>query len=294
MAVGARSLDDVTSVLAGYHGRPIDDLVSLCGGYWSAAYAYSVDGQELVARFGADRSGYDLDRAAMAYARPGLPVPEVLDIVAVDDGWLAVSVRHHGTFLEDLAVGDALAAAPSIERMLTALRVTPAPADWPSWRDWLRAGLVDDPVAVVSGWRARMTGDVEGLFVAACDLIERVLPDIPERRDLVHGDLLHQNVLVDDGEVTAVFSWKCSTFGDFLFDAAWCEFWSPWHSGIEALDIVDRVRRTSAAEDLVDVDQRLNCYLTHIGATHLAWTTWTGDAATRAEVAARLAWALGR
>ena len=44
----------------------------------------------------------------------------------------------------------------------------------------------------------------------------------PERRDLVHGDLLHGNVLVspDARRVQAVLSWKCSVRGDFLFDAA--------------------------------------------------------------------------
>src|ERR1700756_4331826 len=60
----------------------------------------------------------------------------------------------------------------------------------------------------------------------------------PERRDLVHGHLLHGNVLVnpDAGRVEAVLSWKCSVRGDFLFDAAWCSFWAPWHPGIAAGD----------------------------------------------------------
>lgn len=63
----------------------------------------------------------------------------------------------------------------------------------------------------------------------------------------MHGDLLHQNVLIspDGTKVSAVFSWKCSVLSDFLYDVAWCSFWSAWHQGI--------------------------------GATHLAWNAWTGD-----------------
>ena len=74
----------------------------------------------------------------------------------------------------------------------------------------------------------------------------------PERRDLVHSDLVHQNVLVSDdwSRVTAVFSWKCSVRGDFLFDVAWCTFWSAWHPGIAAIDLwgrtTGRSRRSSA------------------------------------------------
>jgi hypothetical protein len=60
----------------------------------------------------------------------------------------------------------------------------------------------------------------------------------PERRDLVHGDLLYGNVLVslDARRVEAVLSWKCSVRGDFLFDAAWCSFWAPFHPGVAATD----------------------------------------------------------
>jgi aminoglycoside phosphotransferase (APT) family kinase protein len=40
---------------------------------------------------------------------------------------------------------------------------------------------------------------------------------------VLHGDLLHGNVLnsQDAKRITAVFSWKCSQRGDFLFDTAW-------------------------------------------------------------------------
>ena len=96
----------------------------------------------------------------------------------------------------------------------------------------------------MSGWRATLAADPEldDLYRRCEQRIGELLDACPERRDLVHSDLLHQNVLVSDdwSRVTAVFSWKCSVRGDFLFDVAWCTFWSAWHPGIAAIDLWGR------------------------------------------------------
>ena len=112
------------------------------------------------------------------------------------------------------------------------------------------------------------------------DLIEAC----PERRDLVHGDLLHANVLVaeDGSRPNAIFSWKRSLRGDFLFDTAWCTFCSAiWYPGIAAADPWDRVRREPSirndADAWVDASERHHCYELHIGLTALASpAVWVG------------------
>jgi Ser/Thr protein kinase RdoA (MazF antagonist) len=100
-----------------------------------------------------------------------------------------------------------------------------------SWREFLLAGLVDDPGKLVHGWSAALAADRElaALSAVAAGRVRALIDACPERRDLIHGDLLHGNVLVspDAGRVEAVLSWKCSVRGDFLFDAAWCSFWAP-------------------------------------------------------------------
>ena len=47
-------------------------------------------------------------------------------------------------------------------------------------------------------------------------------------RTLIHNDLLNRNALASGGQVTAVFDWGCSIYGDFLCDLAAFVFWSPW------------------------------------------------------------------
>src|SRR5579884_781226 len=62
------------------------DLEPLTGGFWSSAYGFSAGGRELVVRFGQNVSWFEADRAAMAFASPHLPVPEVLDVGPAFDG----------------------------------------------------------------------------------------------------------------------------------------------------------------------------------------------------------------
>jgi aminoglycoside phosphotransferase (APT) family kinase protein len=307
MAEDERTVDEVAAFLAAHHDGEVADLECLHGGHWSSAYAYRADGRELVARFGQVRDGYDMDQAAAAWSAPDLPVPEVLAVGEAFDGAFAISARHHGRFLEDVSAADAPAAGAALERLLQAMRAVSAPpgapAEWhpPSqdpatstWHRWLLDSLVDDPTRTVSGWRAGLADDsaLDDLYRRCEARIAALVEACPERRDLVHGDLLHQNVLLDDdaSRVTAVFSWKCSVRGDFLFDVAWCTFWSAWHPGIAALDLWSRtVADPSLAGSLDHAPERHHCYELVIGANHLGWHTWTGEGAARQRVADRTA-----
>src|SRR5712672_1332832 len=108
-----------------------------------------------------------------------------------------------------------------------------------TWRGWLSERLVDDPRREVHGWRAALAvrSGIDRVYRAAEARVRDLIEACPERRDLIHGDLLHANVLVaeDAGRPNAVFSWKRSLRGDFLFDTAWCTFCSAiWYPGIAA------------------------------------------------------------
>lgn len=313
MAVARVSKLDVAAFLAKYHGAPVTGLELLRGGFWSAAYGYSVAGRELVARFGPQRGGFEMDRMAMAFDHPDLPIPDVLDVGDAFGGAFAISARHHGRFLEDIDLNDVGAVREPVQRLLAAMRMAGSRPDTPSawyppdadpasstWRQWLLNGLVDDPTRTVSGWRRNLADDarLDALFEAGAARVRQLVEACPERRDLVHGDLLHQNVLLrnDLAAVSAVFSWKCSVRGDFLFDVAWCTFWSPWHPGIAAIDVW---RQTVAAPDITATDlaeaaERHHCYELQIGCTHLAWNAWTSNSSELSAVAQHLERVLDR
>jgi aminoglycoside phosphotransferase (APT) family kinase protein len=262
------SRDEVVAFLCGQPGTP-EDLEALSGGGWSSAWAYRAGGEELVVRFGPEVSWYEADRMAMAFAGPDLPVPEVREVGTTPSGRaFAISVRHHGRFLEDTPVEQAGAIAPTLTRLLVALYRAPAGPDTPvlwhqgaasavGWREFLLDGLVDDPGKLVRGWSAALAADPElaALSAAVTERVRTLVDACPERRDLVHGDLLHGNVLV-----------------------------SPDARRIEAV--------LSGA--LRDAGARHHCYELHIGFTHLGWNIWTGNQADLAATARRLAEVLER
>ncbi|MEL6984148.1 MAG: phosphotransferase [Actinomycetota bacterium] len=297
----------ITQFLRDHHGGEAVDLEPLSGGFWSAAWGYRVGSDELVLRLNDGPDGFRADEQAMAYRSPGVPVPDVLHIGEGLGRWFAVSRRHHGRVLEQVGPEQAEALGPTVANLLAALRTVPDPAGDPgpetdsdtatdgramAWASWLLEGLTDRPGQPTSGWRARLEAEpaADRTFRAAETRVRSLLDACPDRRQLVHGDLLHANVLVTPlaDAVTAVFSWKCSTWGDAVYDLAWCTFWGPWHPGIAALDLWSRVPDTLAPADRVDLASRHHAYELQIGASHLGWYATVEDPDNLGRAAARL------
>ncbi len=278
----AQSEATIIEFLDEHHGTPPNDLEVLSGGYWSAAYGYRIGDDELVLRLSARPDGFRADETAMRHGSATLPIPDVLTIGPAFGGWFAISRRHHGRFLEDVGTDEADVLGPTVVGLLTGLRTVPdAGAETEPWQNWLVEGLTDRPGSHTEGWRQRLAADpaAERTFGAVDERIRSMLEACTDRRQLVHSDLLHYNVLVtpDADAVSAVFSWKCATWGDAIYDLAWCTFWGRWHDGIGALDLWDRVVPALPPTDMVDVGVRHHVYELQIGATHLGWYATLGD-----------------
>jgi hygromycin-B 4-O-kinase len=278
------SEEEAHRFLAAHHRGPVDSLERLSGGFWASAFGYSFGGAELVARFGRDRSWFEVDAAAHAFRSPELPVPRVVALGdAFDSLSFAISERAEGMFLEDAS--DTPSLTKLVRSLLRGLRAAPEVDTDYTWRDWLLGGL--DPAGRNGPLLERIASDERVAPVAkrAEAAFRTLLDACPERRDLVHGDLVHKNVLVapDLSQVKAVFSWKCSARGDALFDAAWLAFWSPWFPGIGALDVW-----ALADDGSPDASTRFACYQLQIGLTHLCWYTQIDDAENLVRCAARL------
>ena len=272
----------VVEFLRAHHGGEPTDLDELGGGFWSAAYGYRIGHDELVLRISDSPDGFRNDDFAMRYGSPAMPVPEVLAIGEAFGRWFAISRRHSGRFLEEVGPDEADALGPTVVKLLAGLRSVPDTGVVTSpWRDWLLAGITDRPDRHTVGWRRTISADagVDRTFRAVDRRIRSLLDACPDRRELVHSDLLHYNVLVTPtaDATSAVFSWKCSTWGDSVYDLAWCTFWGRWHEGIGALDLWQRVVPTLSASETVDVDVRHHVYELQIGASHLGWYATLGD-----------------
>jgi aminoglycoside phosphotransferase (APT) family kinase protein len=282
------SLDEAQSFLNRYHDSAVEGLERLSGGVWSAGFGYRAGGDELVARFGQNRDWFETDRRMREFASDDLPIPRVRDIGdAMNGTCFAISERAYGRFLEDIDPSESEALSGVVTRILRALReVAEQDADY-TWRQWLLGGL--DREGYNGQWWARIAANpaVAPIADAAQARVRELLDACPEKRELVHGDLMAKNVLVADdlSAVRAVFSWKCSARGDSLFDVAWLSFWDTWSPGIAAIDPWSLRLDDGSPEAAI----RHHCYELHIGATHLCWNTQIEDEAELRKVADKLA-----
>lgn len=289
----ALDVREVEGFLSRRFGVDGGGLQPLQHGEWSHAFAFRRGGRDYVARFGAHVEDFAKDRLVANFAIPALPVPAVLEVGDAFGGFFAISERAFGAFLDDLdeagmrrtlpalfaALDDARAAELSTSTGCGLWRADGLGASR-SWREWLSAVGYDSPALRTHGWRARLasspTGD--GPFLAALDAMTALLPACPERRDLIHSDLLHYNVLVSADRVTGIFDWGCSLYGDFLYDVAWLSFWAPWYPAWRVIDFVAEARRHYAAIglDVPRFEARLRCYELHIGLAGQAYNAYKG------------------
>lgn len=295
-AGGAVELADASAFLGSRFGNRVTQVAELGRGAWSRAFSFRLDDHELVIRFGQHRVDYEIDRRAMEYATPDLPVPAVIQIGEAPGGAYAISERRYGRFLESLDPAGWRRLLPALWRALDAMRAQPE--QWPAWLldrpelaggpggRWgaqLLAALEDRPDERVSGWRAVLAGvrDLDELFAEARGHFIELLALCPTSGHVIHGDLLNCNVLVtEDAEsLSAVFDWSCQRRGDFLYDIAWLTFWAPWHSGLAATDIRGGALQhyTASGVPVPRFDERLSCYELHIGLEHLAYHAFTRD-----------------
>jgi aminoglycoside phosphotransferase (APT) family kinase protein len=276
----------------------VDGLETLSGGFWSSAYGFVSGGRPLVARFGESREWYEADRAAMAFGCADLSVPDVLEVGAALGGAYAISERRYGTYLESVDVEKAANSGPMLTKLLLALYNVPktptTDVAWhgnppapgaTTWKKWLQETLLAETGPQAEALKDVLSTDarLRSVYRAGQQKAEQLIQACPERRDLVHRDLLHGNVLINDDatKVNAVFSWKCSVRGDFLYDTSWCTFWGEsFFPGIAAADAWGGVTASLRGADeaaLMDAELRHHCYELHIGLTHMRWHAWTGE-----------------
>jgi hygromycin-B 4-O-kinase len=291
--------------LSGHLGDGVHDLELAGEGAWSRCYGFRHADRDLVIRFGRFVDDFQNDRRASRFARPGLAIPQVHEIGRAFDAWFAISDRVRG---EPLEAGDAAAwreVLPSLLAALDAMREVDlrATAGWggwgpsgnaahASWRDHLLAVNRDAPEDRTHGWRRRLKASAGGVAVFRSGYLKlaELAEAAPSTRHLVHSDLINRNAHVVDGRITGIFDWGCSIYGDFLYEVAWLEFWSPWYEGMDAIDWRAETRRHFQTIDLEvpDVDARMHACMLHIGLAHIAYHAWSGSVDELAAVEKRI------
>ncbi len=290
--------------LASHLGVGVSEVVRIGEGAWSRCFAFTHGGQNLVIRFGKYVSDFEKDRLAHTYATPDLPIPEVLEIGPVMDGYYAISRRVYGMPLESVSAGQWLALVPGVVAALEAMRTADLSAtegfgDWGAdgnagstgWSNRLLSVSEDTPDQRGHGWRERLAESPRGAatFEWGFDLLKQVADDVVPRY-LLHCDLTNRNVLVSANQITGVLDWGCSVYGDHLYDLALFEFWAPWHLQLDVEPLRSAIEQQWAEKGYRPENERsriIACYL-HIGLEHIAYNAHLGDWTTLLAVAKRM------
>jgi hygromycin-B 4-O-kinase len=281
----------ITRMLQQRFDPQVRDVALIGAGAWSRCFGFTRGGEALVVRVGRHGDDFARDAHAARYASPALPVPALLALGELADGYYAISTRAWGEPLEQLDATAWSLALPATVALLAALRqlAAPAGAGWGtwdaagrgtfgSWSAYLLDVLVDSPASRTHGWRQRL-GEIDdgpAEFAWGAALLQQIVDDaVPH--GVIHGDLMHRNVLVDGPRISGVFDWGCAAYGDPLYDLAWFQFWAPWHPnlGVDALTAGLRGHAPAAAP--ADDDRRRLACVLHIGLGHLAYNAWLRD-----------------
>jgi hygromycin-B 4-O-kinase len=154
-------------------------------------------------------------------------------------------------------------------------------APHPSWKAALLDVATDRPEDKGHGWRRRLEESATGAerFDEALDQLSALAAFCPEERHLIHRDLIHFNVLVDNDRISAVLDWGCSLYGDFLYDLASIGFWSAWYPAWHGIDVRAETARHFAAIGLEvpHFDERFRCCQIHAGLDAQQFQALVGD-----------------
>jgi hygromycin-B 4-O-kinase len=289
--------------VAGHYGRRAADIRLLGAGEWSRAYGFVLDGRDTVIRFGDHVEDFRKDQVMAAHSSAALPIPPVIEIGAAGDGYFAVSQRAPGELLDGLDVAGMRAALPGLLAALDALRDidvsgTEGYGNWAPDRtgpaaSWAQALLaISQETARVPGWRAALAASPVGTrpFDQGYARLRELAAGLPDQRNLIHGDLVNRNVLVQGSRITAVIDWGNALYGDWLYDAAWLIFWWPWFPQWQGIDITAELERHWGQHGGLPpgLHHRLRACLVHIGLDAMAYNAYRGRGDDLARIASQL------
>lgn len=273
------SEESARALLAEHFAGAIDALERLPGGEISCTYSFETGDRGYILKFNADVMDANFEKEvfiAREFSSDTVPIPAVIAQGRHEDLHFIVLEKAEGVAMDNLAADEAAAALPAVVETLAAIHAVDVSrfeghglfdgegrGFFPSWRvnlDYVREEERAD--GFYGKWHILFdeTFLERDVFDSVFQRMTELAADCPEERWLVHGDFGFGNLLVGEGRVTAVIDWLEAKFGDFVYDVAWLDFWSP-AGGLAALIARDYEARGVTVPAF---DERLLCYQCYI------------------------------
>lgn len=268
-------------------------ITILKGGAWSSASSVTTYSGEFILRTAATPEDFQRDHFVARYSSSDLPIPAVLGIGQVSEQqWWCLSEQMPGVHLDELSSEEMGRTLPYLARTLRAMRSVDSSANsgygsinkngdgiYKSFADQLMDVANDQTEGRIGGWSTFLKNHAyeRGVFNAGLERMKNLLEIIPDVRQLIHMDTINYNVVVQNNRISGVFDWGCAMWGDALYDLAWFQFWNPWYPQWSNLNIPAYLHREVGV--LGDhAQERMRCYLLHIGIEHIRYNAFLRDA----------------
>lgn len=257
------------------------NLGTIMGGERSKAFYFSVQSKMYVFRKNKHNIGFLKDKFAEENFGKILPIPRMVKMGVFKDGFYAISEYCNGMTLSNKNlefsnelienIFQTLDKIHTINKFDGGFGVTGLNGNAPykSWSDWV---LKDNTLVTKDDGSFYSWKEIKKINFVDNTIIEKIfaeiktlLPFIPNVSTLIHGDFATGNVIVDRKQVLGVIDWNEFGYGDFLYDLAWLDFWTPKIDFVQAY----WVRSKNRGVIIPNYFERIRCHKLFIGLTAL-------------------------
>lgn len=270
---------EVRLILEDCIGHPPQRVDRVSSGQISSTFECLVKGEPYIVQFSEPElaTGLAIERRfGQKLSQAGIPLREVICDGEHDGLAWTVTRRAAGKRMTALTREAYEGALPSVFDTLIALSAVDiadtvgygwldedGQGGWESWEAHLSFVGEEEPEEMFYGkWHGLFdtTFLERDRFDGYFREMARLSEELRAPRRLVHGGFGYDNVLVHEGQVSAVLDWQDARFGDPLFDVAYLDFWP---SGFDLVDLFEsHCGRKGLVHD--DYRHRIRCYKYYI------------------------------
>ena len=254
----------------------VSDLEHIDGGSVARTFAFRAGGQEYIIRFNLDKMlSSNFPKEAYVWqklASTSIPMPPILQVGRLDDLHFAISRKMPGKTLMHHKPNEIGSMFPQIMETLDAIHHIDVSSTQgygvfddrgrgmaSSWHNFLKMVSQEEREQDYFGKWHHMFDDTfleRDIFEKIYRHMVRLLPFCPEDRYLLHGGISLSNMLALNGKLTAILDWLDARYGDFVYDIAILDYFSP------ILYVRDRFQKYYQERQVVvpGYEERILCY----------------------------------
>ena len=274
--------------------RPVTELAPIESGHIAKVFSFRADDGAYILRFTNKKMG-SFAKEKFVYdnfVSPKIPIPPLIKVGELDQVGLyyAISQKMPGRELSALSKDEYFETLPSNMETLLAIHQSDVSRfsgyGWlqdngtgnghaPSWAEALSGIMTEDPDDFYGRWHTLFdtTPLDRSYFEAAYEKMCSLLHFSPQDRYLIHRDYDYNNVLAENGKITAVLDWESVSYGDFVHEFAHLDFWR------SNVDLATPFRDFYAKNgmDVSNFEQRFACSTIYLGLDGLRFFAKIGN-----------------